>query len=76
MINVCFTGRCEFWNRNVLTQKVQTVFNVQSSVSSTTDILVYAEPSSSSSKMKKAKRHGSKMMTYREFIDKYPEALI
>lgn len=69
---ICFTGACIFNNRKVsrneLVEMVIGKYEVLDSISNKTNILVCADPSSGSSKMQKAKKNGTRIMSYEEFL--------
>lgn len=67
--NVVFTGACSLMPRSELAQKAEKAgYVVQSSVSKTTDLLVCADPNSGSSKLIKAQKNGTKIISYEDFL--------
>lgn len=76
--NVVFTGKCELYNRKELTSMLEEYgYNVQSGVNKETNLLITSDPNSNSSKTKKAKDLGIKIVNYDEFLlKKFPEFLI
>ena len=67
--NVVFTGACSLMSRSELAQKAEKAgYVVQSSVSKTTDLLVCADPNSGSSKLVKAQKNGTKIISYEDFL--------
>lgn len=67
--NVVFTGACSLMPRSELAQKAEKAgYVVQSSVSKTTDLLVCADPNSGSSKLVKAQKNGTKIISYEDFL--------
>lgn len=69
MQSVCFTGACPDMTRAELTEKAEEKFEVKSSVTKDLDILVCADPNSGSSKLEKAKKNGTKVISYGEFLE-------
>ena len=69
MESVCFTGTCWDMPRAELTQKASKKFEVRNSVTKDLDILVCENKNSGSSKLEKAKKNGTRVITYNEFFD-------
>ena len=69
MESVCFTGEYYEMTRAELTEKASKKFEVRKSVTKDLDILVCDDPNSGSSKLEKAKKNGTRVITYNEFID-------
>lgn len=68
MQSVCFTGACPDMTRDELTEKAEGKFEVKSGVTKDLDIIVCADPNSGSSKLEKAKKNGTKVIGYDEFL--------
>ena len=68
MESVCFTGACPYMTRDALTAKASEKFEVKTSVTKDLTILVCADPASGSSKLEKAKKNGTKVINYDEFL--------
>lgn len=69
MESVCFTGEYYEMTRAELTEKASKKFEVRKSVTKDLDILVCDDPNSGSSKLEKAKKNGTRVITYNEFMD-------
>ncbi|BDC97143.1 leucine-rich repeat protein [Treponema saccharophilum] len=69
MESVCFTGTCWDMPRAELIQKASKKFEVRNSVTKDLDILVCENKNSGSSKLEKAKKNGTRVITYKEFMD-------
>ncbi len=69
MESVCFTGEYYEMTRAELTEKASKRFEVRKSVTKDLDILVCDDPNSGSSKLEKAKKNGTRVITYNEFMD-------
>lgn len=73
MKTVCFTGACVYNNekitRSQLTEKCAGKYQVVDSVTANLDILVCADPNSGSSKLQKAAKNGTKVISYQDFLD-------
>ena len=69
MESVCFTGTCWDMPRAELIQKASKKFEVRNSVTKDLDILVCENKNSGSSKLEKAKKNGTRVITYNEFMD-------
>ena len=69
MESVCFTGEYYEMTRAELTEKASKMFEVRKSVTKDLDILVCDDPNSGSSKLEKAKKNGTRVITYKEFMD-------
>ena len=67
MESVCFTGACPDMTREELTEMAEEKFEVKTSVTKDLDILVCADPNSGSSKLEKAKKNGTLIISYEEF---------
>lgn len=65
---VCFTGTCPTMTRDELTQRASEKYDVLSSVTKNLDILVCADPNANSTKLQKAAKNGTKIISYDEFI--------
>jgi len=68
MESVCFTGACPYMTRDALTARASGKFEVKTSVTKDLTILVCADPASGSSKLEKAKKDGTKVISYDEFL--------
>jgi len=69
--SVCFTGGCKEYTRDQLTKMAEAQgYEVKDSVSSGLTTLVCQDPSSSSSKMQKAKKLGTVIVSYEDFISR------
>jgi len=69
-LNIVFTGACEQYTRKELEKILKDKgYNIQSGVNKTTNMLLTDDPDSNSSKTKKAKELGVKIVTYGEFFD-------
>lgn len=69
MESVCFTGEYYEMTRAELTEMAEEKFEVRKSVTKDLDILVCDDPNSGSSKLEKAKKNGTRVITYNEFMD-------
>ena len=67
MESVCFTGACPDMTREELTEMAEEKFEVKTSVTKDLDILVCADPNAGSSKLEKAKKNGTLIISYEEF---------
>lgn len=67
MESVCFTGACPDMTREELTEMAEEKFEVKTSVTKNLDILVCADPNAGSSKLEKAKKNGTLIISYEEF---------
>lgn len=67
MESVCFTGACPDMTREELTEMAEEKFEVKTSVTKDLNILVCADPNSGSSKLEKAKKNGTLIISYEEF---------
>lgn len=65
---VCFTGACPGYSRSELAAMASGKYTVKDSVTKDLAILVCADPSSGSSKLQKAAKNGTKLMSYEEFL--------
>lgn len=66
---VVFTGTCPNYKRKDLMELAEkNGFIVQDSVTTKTNLLVCADPNSGSSKLQKAKKNGTEIMSYEEFL--------
>lgn len=66
--SVCFTGACPGYSRSELTTMASGKYSVKDSVTKDLDILVCADPNSGSSKLQKAAKNGTKLMSYEDFL--------
>lgn len=66
--SVCFTGACLGYSRSELTTMASGKYSVKDSVTKDLDILVCADPNSGSSKLQKAAKNGTKLMSYEDFL--------
>lgn len=66
--SVCFTGACPGYSRSQLTEMASGRYVVKDTVSKDLDILVCADPNSGSSKLQKAAKNGTKLMSYEDFL--------
>ena len=73
MESVCFTGACPDMTREELTEMAEEKFEVKTSVTKDLDILVCADPNSGSTKLEKAKKNGTKVISYEEFLEMLDE---
>ena len=69
MESVCFTGACPDMTRAELTEMAEEKFEVKTSVTKDLDILVCADPNSGSSKLEKAKKNGTRIISYEDFLE-------
>ena len=69
MESVCFTGACPDMTRAELTEMAEEKFEVKTSVTKDLDILVCADPSAGSSKLEKAKKNGTRIISYEDFLE-------
>ena len=67
MESVCFTGASPDMTREELTEMAEEKFEVKTSVTKDLDILVCADPNAGSSKLEKAKKNGTLIISYEEF---------
>ena len=67
MESVCFTGACPDMTRAELTEMAEEKFEVKTSVTKDLDILVCADPNAGSTKLEKAKKNGTLVISYEEF---------
>jgi DNA ligase (NAD+) len=68
--NIVFTGKCEKYGRKELEKVLEDAgFNVQSGINKDTQILLCEDPNSGSSKVKKAEKFGTQVMTYIQFFE-------
>ena len=66
--SVCFTGACPGYSRGQLTEMAKGKYDVKDAVTKDLSILVCADPNSGSSKLQKAAKNGTKLMSYDEFL--------
>lgn len=66
--SVCFTGACPGYSRGQLTEMAKGKYDVKDAVTKDLSILVCADPNSGSSKLQKATKNGTKLMSYDEFL--------
>ena len=69
MESVCFTGACPDMTREELTEMAEEKFEVRKSVTKDLDILVCADPNAGSSKLEKAKKNGTRIISYEDFLE-------
>lgn len=65
---ICFTGACKDYSRKELAAKCAGKYTVVDSVTKDTDILACADPDSGSSKLQKAIKNGTKVISYDELL--------
>ncbi len=69
---VCFTGACEIdgkkYSRSQLTEMCNGLYDVKDTVTKDLDILVCADPNSGSTKLQKAAKNGTKVISYKNFV--------
>jgi DNA ligase (NAD+) len=70
MKNICFTGKGNYGRKEYEAMCEGTEYIPASSVTALLDILVCADPSSDSGKMKKARKMGAEVISYGEFEKK------
>lgn len=75
MESVCFTGACPKMTRDELVLKAKTKFDVRDSVTKALDILVCDDPMSESSKLEKAMKNGTRIISYWDFFEMLDEDL-
>jgi DNA ligase (NAD+) len=68
MPTICFTGSCAGFTRKELTEKCQGKYDVKDSVTKDLDYLACADPNSGSSKLQKAMKNGTKIISYTELL--------
>ena len=68
MPTICFTGACPGFTRSELTEKCQGKYDVKDSVTKDLDYLACADPNSGSSKLQKAAKNGTKIISYTELL--------
>ena len=68
MPTICFTGACIGFTRKELTEKCQGKYDVKDSVTKDLDYLACADPNSGSSKLQKAAKNGTKIISYTELL--------
>lgn len=66
--SVCFTGACPGHSRGELTAMASGKYTVKDAVTKDLEILVCADPTSGSSKLQKAAKNGTRLMSYEEFL--------
>ena len=67
--SVCFTGAGPMGRKELTALAEKKGWEVASSVTAKLNVLVCADPSSNSSKMQKARKNGTKIISYEEFIE-------
>lgn len=67
--SVCFTGACPGYSRSELSAMAAGKYTVKDAVTKDLDILVCADPNSGSSKLVKAAKNGTKLMSYEAFLE-------
>lgn len=65
---ICFTGACPGHSRKDLTELCKGKYNVVDSVTKDLDILACADPNSGSSKLQKAAKNGTKVISYEDLL--------
>lgn len=65
---ICFTGTCPICSRKELAEKCKGKYNVVDSVTKDLSILACADPNSGSSKLQKAAKNGTKIISYEELL--------
>lgn len=68
LLSICFTGACPGYSRKDLTELCKGKYNVVDSVTKDLDILACADPNSGSSKLQKAIKNGTKVISYDELL--------
>ena len=68
MPTICFTGACPGFTRSELAKKCQGKYDVKDSVTKDLDYLACADPNSGSSKLQKAAKNGTKIISYTELL--------
>ena len=69
METVCFSGKCPEMSREELEKKAWKQFDVHSTLTKKVDILVCEDVDSGTEKVEKAKRYGTKIMNYYDFLE-------
>lgn len=69
METVCFSGKCPEMSREELEKKAWKQFDVHSTLTKNVDILVCDDADSGTEKVEKAKRYGTKIMNYYDFLE-------
>jgi len=70
MPTICFTGACPGYTRSQLTELCQGRYDVKDTVTKDLDYLACADPNSGSSKLQKAVKNGTKIISYTELLEK------
>ena len=70
MPTICFTGTCPGYTRSQLTELCQGHFDVKDTVVKGLDYLACADPNSGTSKLQKAAKNGTKIISYTELLEK------
>lgn len=65
---ICFTGTCPGYSRKELTDMCKGKYTVVSSVTKDTNMLACEDPNSGSSKLQKAVKNGTKIISYDELL--------
>lgn len=65
---ICFTGACPGYSRSQLTEMCKGKYTVVNSVTKDTAVLACEDPSSGSSKLQKAVKNGTKIISYDELL--------
>lgn len=65
---ICFTGACPGYSRKELTDLCSKKYNVVTSVTKDTQFLACEDPNSGSSKLQKAMKNGTKIISYEELL--------
>lgn len=68
LLTICFTGTCPNYSRKELTEKCKDKYIVVDSVTKDLNILACADPNSGSSKLQKAAKNGTKVISYEELL--------
>lgn len=65
---ICFTGACPGYSRNQLTEMCKGKYTVVDSVTKDLNTLACSDPNSGSSKLQKATKNGTKVISYDELL--------
>lgn len=69
LLTICFTGACPGYSRKELAAKCEGIYTVVNSVTKDLDFLACADPLSGSSKLQKAAKNGTKIISYDELLN-------
>lgn len=69
METICFTGACPGYTRKQLTELCAGKYEVVDSVTKDLNILACADPNSGSSKLQKAAKNGTKVISYEQLLE-------